>query len=181
MPMPAEGRSLRCAIYTRKSTEHELERLVEATLRDKLDLPNEQLLEQVETIIVSEGKIRLALKQSKRKRGLIEIPWTPTPRATTQVIASSDAKIDQKLVKSIIRAHAWLDDLSSGRHGSVEDLAISAGLHPKVVRQGLRLAFLVPDLTSAALDGNVTIGLKEVPKLLPLSWREQHRSVGKIG
>jgi hypothetical protein len=84
-------------------------------------------------------------------------------------------------VKSIVLAHAWLDDLSSGRHASVEALAMTAELHPKVVRQGLRLAFLVPDLTRAALDGEVTIELKEIPKLLPLSWREQHRSVSKIG
>ena len=137
------------------------------------------MLEQVETITVSDGRIRLALKQSRGKRGSIEIPWTPKPKGAAQVVAApSVAKIDQKLVKSIIRAHAWLDDLSSGRHASIEDLAAAADLHPKVVRQGLRLAFLPPDLTRAALDGEATIELKQIPKLLPLSWREQHRSVG---
>ena len=125
------------------------------------------MLEQVETITVSDGRIRLALKQSKGKRGSIEIPWTPKPKGTAQVVAPSEAKVDQKLVKSIIRAHAWLDDLSSGRHASIEDLAAAANLHPKVIRQGLRLAFLTPDLTRAALDGEATIELKRIPKLCP--------------
>lgn len=38
---------------------------------------------------------------------------------------------------------------------------------PKVVRQGLRLAFLPPGLTKAALDGEATFELKRIPKLLP--------------
>ena len=94
------------------------------------------------------------------------------------MIAPSEAKVDQKLLKSTIRAYAWLDDLSSGRHASIEDLAAAADLHPKVIRQGLRLAFLPPDLTKAALEGDATVAVKQIPKLLPLSWREQQRSVG---
>ena len=171
------GRSHKAGSVTRISAP-EIEGLVEAALSEKLQLPRDEMLEQVETITVSDGRIRLALKHSKGKRGSIEIPWTPKPKGAAQVIAPSEAKVDQKLVKSIVRAHAWLDDLSSGRHASIEDLAAAADLHPKVVRQGLRLAFLPPDLTRAALDGETTIELKQIPKLLPLSWREQHRSVG---
>jgi hypothetical protein len=54
----------------------------------------------------------------------------------------------------------------------------SLDFHPKVVRQGLRLALLPPDLTRAALEAEATIELKRIPKSLPLSWREQHRSIG---
>jgi site-specific DNA recombinase len=156
----------------------EIEGLVESALSEKLLAPRDEMLEQVETITVSDGRIRLALKQSKGKRGSIEIPWTPKPKGAAHVVAPSEAKVGQKLVKSIIRAHAWLRDLSSGRQASIEDLAAAADLHPKVVRQGLRLAFLPPDLTRAIFDGEATIELKQIPKLLPLSWREQHRSLG---
>ena len=69
----------------------------------------------------------------------------PQSQGDPQWTAASEPKNDQKLMKSIVRAHAWLDDLSTGRHASVEDLAAAADLHPKVVRQGLRLAFLPPD------------------------------------
>jgi hypothetical protein len=41
------------------------------------------------------------------------------------------------------------------------------------VRQGLRLAFLAPDLTSAILDGEQSPPLKQIPKTLALTWSEQ--------
>ncbi|WP_371722504.1 recombinase family protein [Bradyrhizobium sp. KBS0727] len=156
----------------------EIESLVEAALAEKLQLPKDKVLAHVETIAVSDRWIRLALKQSNGKRSSIEIPWTPKPKGAAQVLTPSEAKVDQKLLKSIVRAHAWLDHLSSGRHASIEDLAAAADLHPKVIRQGLRLAFVRPDLTKAVLDGEATIELKHIPKLLPLSWSEQRRSVG---
>ena len=155
----------------------EIESLVEAALTEKLQLPKDKVLEQVETITVSDGRIRLALAPSKGTRRSIEIPWTTKPKGSAHVVAAAEAKVDQKLVKSIVRAHTWLDDLSSGRHASIEALAAAADLHPKVIRQGLRLAFLPPDLTRAALAGETTIELKQIPKSLPLSWREQHRPV----
>jgi hypothetical protein len=39
-------------------------------------------------------------------------------------------------------------------------------LHPKVIRQGPRLAFLAPDLTRTALDGTTLTKLNKIPKLL---------------
>jgi site-specific DNA recombinase len=156
----------------------EIEGLVETALSERLQVPREDGLEQVETITVSDRWIRLALKQSNGKRRTIEIPWTPKPKGAAQVLTPSEAKVDQKLLKSIVRARAWLDDLSSGRHASIEDLAAAADLHPRVIRQGLRLAFVRPDLTKAVLDGEATIELKHILKLLPLSWSEQRRSVG---
>lgn len=171
------GRRHKAGSITRISAP-EIEGLVEAALSERLQAPRDEMLEQVETITVSDGRIQLALTPSKGKRRLIEIPWSPRPKDTAQVIIPSEAEVDQKLLKSIVRAHAWLDDLSSGRHASIEDLAAAADIHPKVVRQGLRLAFLPPDLTKAVLDGEAAFELKQIPKSLPLSWREQDRLVG---
>ena len=66
--------------------------------------------------------------------------------------------------------------LQDGAYESIEELAEANGLHPKVVRQALRLAFLSPEVTSAILDGRHSKGLAlaRIPKLLPLSWTE-HR------
>jgi site-specific DNA recombinase len=170
------GRAHAAGSVTRVSAP-EIESLVEAALTEKLQSPKDKVLEQVETITVSDGRIRLALAPVKGKRGSIEIPWSAKPKGDARIVAAAEATVDQKLVKSIVRAHAWLGDLSSGRHASVEALAAAADLHPKVIRQGLRLAFLPPDLTGAALAGETAIELKQIPKLLPLSWSEQHRSV----
>jgi DNA invertase Pin-like site-specific DNA recombinase len=156
----------------------EIEGLVEAALSEKFQGSQEDVIERVDTIAVSNGRIRVALKHQKGKQRSIEIPWTPKPKGTAQVVAASEPKNDQKLMRSIVRAHAWLDGLSTGRHASIEDLATAADIHPKVVRQGLRLAFLPPDLTRAILDGEATVELKQIPKLLSLSWSDQHRLFG---
>ncbi|MCK1474155.1 recombinase family protein [Bradyrhizobium sp. 197] len=171
------GRKRSAGSVTRISAP-EIESLVEAALVEKFQLPNVKALAHVQTITVSDGRLRLTLAPAKGKRSSsIEIPWLVKPKGSVRVIAAADAMVDHKLVKSIVRAHAWLDDLSSGRHPSIEALAAAADLHPKVIRQGLRLAFLSPDLTRAVLDGETTVELKHIPKSLPLAWREQHGSI----
>jgi site-specific DNA recombinase len=170
------GRKHTAGSVTRVSAP-EIEGLVQAALTERLQLPKEELLGHVDRVTLSADRIRLALKQTKGKQGSIQISWSPKPKGAAQVVGDSEPKIDQKLLKSIIRAHAWLDELSSGHHASIEDLAKTVGLHPKVVRQGLRLAFVRPDLTKGALDGEATIELKQIPKLLPLSWSKQDRLV----
>lgn len=154
----------------------ELERLVAATLRDKLDLPNGQLLDHVDQITVSMGSIQITVKSTKGKKKLIDIPRAPNPKGSTELrLASEPDRTDQKLVRAIVRAHTWLSDLFSARHACIEDLAAAEHLNPKVVRQGLRLAFLPPEITTAALGGEATLALKHIPKVLPLSWGEQRR------
>jgi site-specific DNA recombinase len=84
------------------------------------------------------------------------------------------------LVQSIVRSHAWVHLLRGSAYESIEQLADANRLHPKVVRQALRLAFLSPDLTSAILAGRQPAGLSSarIPKLLPLPWTEHQRLLG---
>jgi site-specific DNA recombinase len=67
--------------------------------------------------------------------------------------------------------------LQNGTYESIEALAEANHLHPKVVRQALRLAYLSPDLTSAIVQGeqpaNDTLG--KISKLLPLAWAAHRR------
>jgi site-specific DNA recombinase len=88
-----------------------------------------------------------------------------------------EGKRNESLIQPIIRAHVWMQCLQDGTHESIETLAEANRLHPKVVRQSLRLAFLSPDVTSAILEGGQPAGLSlsRIPKLLPLPWTEhQH-------
>jgi recombinase len=87
---------------------------------------------------------------------------------------------NEGLVQSIVRAHAWNQALLTGAHASVEKLAEANGLHPKVVRQALRLAFLSPEVTSAILNGGQPSGLSlaRIPKLLALQWTDHRRLLG---
>jgi site-specific DNA recombinase len=172
------GRRHKAGTVTRISAP-EVESLVKAALGKEPGGSGEERLEHVEQITVSTDRIRIAFMQVKGKKRSIDIPWAPKPKGAAEVnLASPTNKVDQKLLKSVARAHAWLAELSSGRRSSIEDLATAANLHPKVIRQGLRLAFLPPELTSAAIRGETAIALKQIPKLLPLSWSEQRRLVG---
>jgi DNA invertase Pin-like site-specific DNA recombinase len=171
------GRKQDAGSVTRVSAP-EIEELIEAALSEKLQAPREEMLDHVERIIVSSGRIRVTLGNVHKRKGPIDIPWTPKLKGIAQVrFAPSEKKTDQKLLKSIVRAHAWLGDLSEGRYGSVEELAAAANFHPKVIRQGLRLAFLAPAAIEVVLCGEVSVQLKQIPKLLPLSWREQSSSM----
>jgi site-specific DNA recombinase len=172
------GRKHEAGTITRISAS-EVETLVKNALGNELDAPAGELLNYVEGITVSTGYIRVALRQTKGRKRSIDIPWAAKPKGTTEIkTAPPTKKIDQRLLKSIVRAQAWLADLSSGRHSSIEDLATAANLHPKVIRQGLRLAFLPPELMAAAIAGEAIVALKQIPKALPFAWSEQRRLLG---
>lgn len=172
------GRRDKAGSVTRVSAP-EIENLVETALSERLaDLPKAERLDQVEKITVSSEQIQVVLVRPKGKHLLLTIPWSPASKGIMQIIGPAETTIDEKLIKSVVRAHAWLAALTRGHHASIEDLALAVNLHPKVVRQGLRLAFLPPVLTVAALAGEATIELKRIPKVLPLSWVEQRRLMG---
>lgn len=107
---------------------------------------------------------RLPLRMPERPKDIGELPCTTsTP--------------DPKLVQAFVRAHVWLKALSNGLYESVEALAESIGLHPKVVRQGIKLAFLEPKLARALLEGNQAprLNLKKLLDSMPFSWTKMVR------
>jgi DNA invertase Pin-like site-specific DNA recombinase len=172
------GRKHKAGSVTRISAP-EIEGLVETALRDKIEVPNDKISDNIEKVTVAANRIRLEFVRSNSKPGSVEIPWTPKPKGAAQIHpATLNESIDQKLLKSIVRARAWLDDLASSRYASIEDLGAAAKLHPKVIRQGVRLAFLEPRVTGMTIEGNMPARLSHIPKMLPLSWKEQQRLLG---
>ncbi|BBC01961.1 MULTISPECIES: recombinase family protein [Bradyrhizobium] len=162
----------------------EIEGLVETAIQARIndpDVPREETLNRVERIVVTERTLRIALGSGDDGKSSIEIPWVPKTLSNpeTQPVLS-EGKTDPKLLQAMIRARVWLNDLRDGRYATIEDLAAANKVHPKVVRQGLRLAFLSPASTSAILDGDRAIKLKQIPKSLPLRWRE-HRLAEPVG
>jgi site-specific DNA recombinase len=168
----------------RRISAPEIENLVESEVRKTFNADTttiEELFEHVRRVTVSAGKIQIVLADASSAKRPIQIPWEPQSKGQTQirlVTSASEAKTDPKLMKAMVRAHAWLGQLTEGRHASIENLAAAAGYNPKVIRQGLRLVFLAPALMEAALQGEAPFRLTQIPKLLPLSWLMQHRSIG---
>jgi site-specific DNA recombinase len=113
----------------------------------------------------------------------IKIAWSIKARDAATVVEGNDGSENvhnDSLIQSIIRAHGWVRSLQDGTYPSIEHLAEASTLHPKVVRQALRLAFLAPDIISAVLEGKQAkeLSLTHIPKLLPLSWTEHRRLLG---
>jgi site-specific DNA recombinase len=110
----------------------------------------------------------------------IRIAWLNEAKVSTAVIEADgtpQSTHNEGLIQSVVRAHVWLRSLQDGTYESVEMLAKANCMHPKVVRQALRLAFLSPAVTRAILDGGQpnALSLAQIPKVLPLHWTEIRR------
>jgi hypothetical protein len=93
-------------------------------------------------------------------------PWIPTPR-----------RVDNTIVKAIVRAHRWRDMLESGRHATVRDLAKAEAINESYLGRILRLTLLSPTLIEAILEGHqpATLELDDLLKLFPIEWGQQLR------
>lgn len=118
---------------------------------------------------------------AKIRSNQFTIPWQPRQAGSASfVTATSERQPDAKLVQAVVRAHAWLRVLQNNKFDTVEALAASVNLHPKLVRQELRYAFLAPGITAGILnlDQPATMSLARIPKTLPPAWSEQRLALG---
>jgi site-specific DNA recombinase len=142
--------------------------------------------EMLERVIVARDHLHINIAVTADGDGQpqkIKIAWSIKARDVATVVEGTDepkSAHNAGLVQSIVRAHGWMRSLEDGTYESIEQLAEASGLHPKVVRQALRLAFLSPEITSAVLEGSQPRGLSlaRIPKLLPLSWAEHRPLLG---
>jgi hypothetical protein len=141
----------------------------------------------VERVVVSRDQLLITLARSSSASDTdgtipeIRCPWqTKIKGSTTMAESDGEAAHNEGLIQSVVRSRAWIQSLQDGAYESIERLAEVNGLHPKVVRQALRLAFLSPEVTSAILEGGQPAGLSlaQIPKLLPLPWTEHRHLLG---
>jgi site-specific DNA recombinase len=137
-------------------------------------------IEQVQRLVITSDRLSIECSEMPGSdlKGRIEVPWSTQTSGSATVVDAENAPLairDEGLIQAIVRAHAWLLQLNSGIHDSVEELAEANHIHPKVVRQALRLAFLSPEITSAVLERRQpsTLSLARIPKLLSLPWAAQ--------
>jgi DNA invertase Pin-like site-specific DNA recombinase len=126
-------------------------------------------------VVLNKGRVAIMLKNVD---DLIEIPFTDRLNGNRTEINETRATHFPQNVKptqAIIRAHNWLKSLSDGTYSSIEDLARRLNLHPKVIRKGLRLAFLSPAVTKGILIGEHRGArlLRDLDHAATLSWHEQ--------
>lgn len=180
------GRKLEAGSVARVSA-IDVELAVVGVVRERLKIDKtmtdaEIIAAYVDRIELSKGAIKVSTASiAKIRSNKLSIPWQPRHPGSASVIEPNGAQQpDPKLVQALVRAHAWLRDLKANKFETVEALAISVKLHPKVVRQELRYAFLAPTITEAILIGDqpATLSLARIPKTLPLAWADQRRALG---
>jgi site-specific DNA recombinase len=143
----------------------------------------------VERVVISRDQLTLTITGANGATNVdgfpteIKVSWSTKTKVSAPVLESDgapDGSHNEVLIQSIVRAHVWMLSLREGTYESIEDLAEANRIHPKVVRQALRLAFLSPEVTSAVLEGRQPAGLAlaQIPKLLPLQWTEHQRLLG---
>ena len=76
-----------------------------------------------------------------------------------------------------IRAQTWLSDLANNRSPSIEQLAIKVDIHPKVMREALKLAFLAPDIVTSIFAGEAMFELVDLRNVSALSWQSQREEL----
>ena len=102
---------------------------------------------------------------------------------TEEKSALNDPRVDASLIKAIVRARGWFDDLASGRFRSLEEIGKANNVSDRYVSALLSLAFLSPEIVSQALDGTQDVRLTTqalVKNLdLPLAWKTQCSLTGQ--
>ncbi|MFT5438152.1 MAG: site-specific DNA recombinase [Alphaproteobacteria bacterium] len=94
------------------------------------------------------------------------------------------SKPDPALIKAVLRAHRWFEDLTSGRAGSRGEIARRENLSDRYIGRLLPLSFLAPDIVEAILRGNqtadITVEMLTRQIELPLGWAEQRTLLGFV-
>lgn len=90
--------------------------------------------------------------------------WSPPP-----------ARVDNTLVKALVRAHRWRAMLESNSFATVRDLAKAERINESYLGRVLRLTLLSPTLTEIILNGAQPEGLDlaQLLKSIPIEWNDQ--------
>lgn len=86
----------------------------------------------------------------------------------------------QILLLGIAKARVWAQELIEGRMAGTAEIARREGCSARYVRVTLPLAFLAPDIIAAVVANAVppNLGISRFTENLPLSWKQQHQTLG---
>ena len=120
----------------------------------------------------------------------LTIPWQKPPsRRSRQILlphnaTRSDVRPEQferraRLVSTIARGRQLLDDVVSGRVGTVAELCARENCSVRQVNMTISLAFLAPNLVKAAVEGRLPRGVGiERLRDPPTEWSRQFEALG---
>jgi hypothetical protein len=168
-----------------------------------LEEQRDQVRSMIARVSVHPDLIRIEIKLSELRRLLLgsdPVEEGASAEATFEIAApiqfkrrgveaklvirstSAAANPDAKLIRLVVQAHLWIDDLVSGRAASVREIALRSSIDEGDVSRFIPLAFLAPDIVEAVLAGKQPIELtsEKLKRLtmLPHAWEDQRRLLG---
>jgi site-specific DNA recombinase len=156
----------------------EIEGAVLAAVKQQQQVANApDAIAALERVVIARGRLLITMLSGDLPGQEIVIPWAVQQKEARPAIEGNGSAKDarnESLIQSVVRARAWMHLLRDGTYSSIEELADANDIHPKVIRQSLRLAYLSPDVTAAILDGSqpTSLSLARIPKLLSLKWTD---------
>lgn len=153
------------------------------------DAPDRDEFASIVRVVAHPDRLEITLVASEPagEGRAVTLPWLrPRSRPRRQIIGQDDSapvrpmrsETRARLIEGIAKARAWLDDLLQGRCRSTHELASREGCSERSVRMTLNLAFLAPDLVTAAVEGALpnTTGVSRLMNA-PMDWEKQ-REIG---
>lgn len=135
--------------------------------------PRELIIQHVTGVEVYQSHLAITLRDAEEPV-TIAVAWDAPKKRDFVGIEGDRSDPDSgthTLVHAIARAHAWLRLLADGTYDSVERLAASVDLNPRVIRNTIRLGFLSPSATARILrGGNKTAYVNDLSKSVGLHW-----------
>jgi hypothetical protein len=113
-------------------------------------------------------RIPITLRQRGGRKYVVTAAGA-TPRIPTS------PRIDNTLVKAIVRAHRWRAMLESGGYATVRDLAKAEAINESYLGQVLRLTLLAPKIVETIFEGRQLAGLElsDLLQQFPVEWDKQ--------
>lgn len=169
----------------------ELEAAVLKSLRQRFDahdddglvMPEDLIGHNVSRVVVGSTNVKITLTPTgDGMASENDTTWSRTKnRERARIDEANEAMArtpNPQLAQAVVRARTWVRLLTNGTHKSIESPAQSVHVHPKIVRNGIRMAFRAPTITKAILEGEQppSLSLKNFIGAVPLSWSEQRRT-----
>jgi site-specific DNA recombinase len=180
----------------------EIETQVIRSIRERLKLPmsidDRSLIDRhVARVEVHSERLVIQLVQPKTDRSraakvdtTLNVPWRKTPltrrkeilpslEISPQCVRPIRSETRATLVASIARGRRWLHELLTDAKADVGSIAKRERYSVRQVNMTISLAFLAPDLVTAAIEGRLPRGIG-VTRLrdAPTDWSRQHTMLG---
>jgi site-specific DNA recombinase len=155
------------------------------------------IVKQVARIDVHKDRLSVRLKSpdmedpsASTDDQVLSIPWQKPPsRQSRQILLPHHAsrtdvrpiRIEKRaaLVAAIARSRRWLDQIVSGQVTELEQIATREKCSVRHVNMTISLAFLAPELVSAAVEGRLPRGIGvERLRDAPAEWNRQFEALG---